>query len=73
MAKVSQFIADSNQRIAQYEAELKKWAAVLPFEQMTMEDFADAFPDQAWNPNKPTWWPHDKDSQVLAPKTDDHH
>lgn len=25
---------------------------------MTMEDFAEAYPDQAWNPDKPTIWPH---------------
>lgn len=38
---------------------------MIPLEHMTMEDFADAFPDQAWNPDKPTYWPHDEETQRL--------
>lgn len=46
MAKIAAFIAESNKRIAELEGELKKWDSVLPFNMMTMEDFANAFPDQ---------------------------
>lgn len=36
--------------------------ALLPYEQMTMEDYKDAFPEQALDPlNKPTFWPHTPD------------
>lgn len=31
---------------------------------MTMEDYADAFPDQALNPNRPTFWPHNPEEQL---------
>lgn len=31
------------------EAELKTWASVLPFSQMTMEDYAEAFPDRVYS------------------------
>lgn len=45
-AVIKEFVSQSSQRIASFENELKKWASVIPFEQMTMEDFADAFPDK---------------------------
>lgn len=32
---------------------------MIPYEQMTMEDFKDAHPDIAIDPvNRPTVWPH---------------
>lgn len=40
------FVAESSKRIAAYEAELKKWGTMLSFDQMTMEDFAEAFPEK---------------------------
>ena len=73
MVKVKSFVDQSNQRIAKYEETLKRWATVLPFDQMTLEDYADAFPEQAWNPAKPTWWPHDADSQLEPAKSEEHH
>ncbi|KAI9557818.1 hypothetical protein GHT06_014567 [Daphnia sinensis] len=67
---IKEFIAQSNRRVAEAEAELKKWSSVLPFGQMTMEDFAEAFPEQAWNAAKPTYWPHDEASQQPPAKVE---
>lgn len=62
--EIEDFKKASNERIAANERELARLKAVLPFNQMTMEDFADAFPDQAIDPiNKPTFWPHDAAEQ----------
>jgi len=62
--KVQEFITESNKRISQYQASIAKWDKVLPFEEMTMEDFAEAFPEQALDPvNRPTLWPHGPEDQ----------
>jgi hypothetical protein len=47
-AAINAFIAESNARIANYEAELKHWKSVIPFEHMTMEEFAECFPDKVF-------------------------
>lgn len=44
--KIASFVADCNARIAAHEAEYNKWASVIPFEQMTLEEYATSFPDQ---------------------------
>lgn len=39
-------------------------ASLIPYDQMTMEDFKDAYPDLALDPiNKPTFWPHTPEDQ----------
>jgi F-type H+-transporting ATPase subunit d len=45
LKEVQEFIKQSNARIAGYEAEVSRLKSLLPFEQMTMEDFKDAYPD----------------------------
>ncbi|XP_066991399.1 ATP synthase subunit d, mitochondrial [Anabrus simplex] len=63
--EIADFIKESNLRIANFEAEVKKLRSLIPFEQMTMEDFRDAFPDQALDPiNRPTFWPHTPEEQL---------
>lgn len=58
--EVTAFIASSNSRIAELEGKINHLKSMLPFEQMTMEDFKDAYPDQAIDPiNNPTFWPHE--------------
>lgn len=38
---------------------------MLPYDQMTMEDFKDALPELAVDPiNKPTFWPHTPEEQL---------
>ncbi|XP_008552089.1 ATP synthase subunit d, mitochondrial [Microplitis demolitor] len=58
MEHVRNFITESNRRIESYKAEIEKIGKMLPFEQMTMEDFAETYPEVAWSPEKPTIWPH---------------
>uniref|UniRef100_A0A1B6DLU4 ATP synthase subunit d, mitochondrial n=1 Tax=Clastoptera arizonana TaxID=38151 RepID=A0A1B6DLU4_9HEMI len=64
-ADVKKFISESNVRIEEYSKELTRLLSLLPFEQMTMEDYRDAYPDLAMDPiNKPTFWPHGEDDQL---------
>jgi len=59
-----EFITNSNKRIDEYKAAIAKWDSVLPFEEMTMEDYAEAFPDKCFDPvNRPTFWPHIPEEQ----------
>jgi F-type H+-transporting ATPase subunit d len=46
MKEVQEFAKQSSARIARYEAEVSRLKSLLPFEQMTLEDFKDAYPDQ---------------------------
>ncbi|XP_012256966.2 ATP synthase subunit d, mitochondrial [Athalia rosae] len=65
LAEVKQFIAESNKRIESYQEELAKIKNLLPYEQMTMEDFHDAHPDLALNTKeRPTFWPHTEETQL---------
>jgi len=70
---IAKFKSESNARIEEYKKQLSYLASLLPYDQMTMEDYRDAFPDQALDPiNKPTWWPHDEEEQKIV-KTESHH
>ncbi|KAK0161760.1 hypothetical protein PV327_008176 [Microctonus hyperodae] len=60
---VQKFIEESNERIKSSQAEIKRIESLLPFNEMTMEDYAEAYPDSAWNPDKPTMWPHVPEAQ----------
>ena len=62
--EVRRFIAESNQRIKDHEAVLAKWASTLPYEEMTIEEYCEAHPDVGWNPEKPTFWPHNPEEQL---------
>lgn len=58
------FKKGSEQRIVEYKKELEKVKAMIPYDQMTMEDFKDAHPECALDPlNKPTFWPHTPEEQ----------
>lgn len=62
--EIADFIKASETRINQYQKEIDHLKSLIPFDQMTLEDFRDAFPDQALDPiNKPTYWPHNPDEQ----------
>jgi len=62
--EVQEYITASNKRIVEYQAAIAKWDKVLPFEDMTMEDYYYAFPKQALDPvNRPTYWPHNPEEQ----------
>lgn len=62
--EIKDFIAASNSRIAELEKQIGHLKSMLPFEQMTMEDFKDAYPEQAIDPiNNPTFWPHEPETE----------
>ncbi|XP_050301499.1 ATP synthase subunit d, mitochondrial [Anthonomus grandis grandis] len=64
-ADIEKFKAESNARIENYKKELAHIAGLLPYDQMTMEDYRDAYPAEALDPiNKPTFWPHTPEEQV---------
>lgn len=64
---IASFVAASEQRICALQAEIDAIRGLLPFDQMTMEDFIDAFPGQGPDfLNRPTFWPHTREEQPLA-------
>lgn len=73
---IAAFKKASEARIAEHKAEVARISALLPYAQMTMEDFCDAHPEMALDPvNRPTFWPHHDDIQPEATKDlpdDDH-
>lgn len=74
-AKIENFKKESEVRIAKSQAEIERINGLLPYAQMTMEDFKDAHPDLALDPlNNPTFWPHDEESQpgYVDPNADKH-
>lgn len=79
-ADIQQFKKESEARIAHHNSELDRINSLLPYDQMTLEDFKDAHPDLCLDPlNKPTFWPHFPEDQVDyvppadAPKSVDSH
>lgn len=63
-ADIEKFKRESEQRISSHKNELERIKSLLPYAQMTLEDFKDAHPELALDPlNKPTFWPHDPEIQ----------
>jgi len=61
---IAQFVAASNAKIQEHKKKLASWDDVLPFEEMTLEDAKDMFPELVVDPlNKPTFWPHKPEDQ----------
>ncbi|XP_034751001.1 ATP synthase subunit d, mitochondrial [Etheostoma cragini] len=52
------YIEASKGRIAQYEKELDKFRNMIPFDQMTIEDLNDTFPETKLDKEKHPYWPH---------------
>lgn len=51
--------------ICRYKKQLADLAGLIPYDQMTMEDYRDAYPEDAVDPiNKPTFWPHTPEEQL---------
>ncbi|XP_045616309.1 ATP synthase subunit d, mitochondrial [Procambarus clarkii] len=63
-AETEVFVKQSEARIVKLKEELVKWENMVPFEQMTMEEYAEQFPDEAINLDKPTLWPHTPEEQI---------
>ncbi|XP_057585718.1 ATP synthase subunit d, mitochondrial-like isoform X2 [Hippopotamus amphibius kiboko] len=54
----AEFLSLSKTRIEEYEKELEKVKNVIPFDQMTIEDLNDVFPETKLNKKYP-YWPHE--------------
>merc|ERR1712168_394467 len=60
---VKAFISESEGRISKLTQELAHWEGMIPYDQMTLEEWAVAFPDQAIDVENPTMWPHGPEDQ----------
>ena len=64
-ANIDKFKCESEERICNFQKEIDHLKSLLPYEQMTMEDFRDSFPERALDPiNRPTFWPHTPEDQL---------
>ncbi|XP_036945111.1 ATP synthase subunit d, mitochondrial isoform X2 [Acanthopagrus latus] len=52
------YIEASKSRIAEYEKQLDKFKNMIPFDQMTIEDLNDTFPETKLDKAKHPYWPH---------------
>ncbi|NXX99614.1 ATP5H synthase, partial [Centropus bengalensis] len=53
-----EYVEASKARIAHYEQQLQKLRSMIPFEQMTLEDLYEAFPETKLDKEKYPYWPH---------------
>ncbi|KAF7698077.1 ATP synthase subunit d, mitochondrial [Silurus meridionalis] len=58
------YIEASKTRISQYEKELDKFKNMIPFDQMTIEDLNEAFPETKLDKEKYPYWPHKPISEL---------
>nr|XP_060620696.1 ATP synthase subunit d, mitochondrial [Anolis sagrei ordinatus] len=52
------YVQASKDRIVQYEKELQKFKNMIPFDQMTLDDYFEAFPETRLDKEKYPFWPH---------------
>lgn len=74
LKEIENFVNASKSRVAEHEKTIAHLKSLLPFGQMTLEDYRDAYPDDALDPiNRPTFWPHTPEEQPENnPKKEDH-
>ncbi|XP_062043619.1 ATP synthase subunit d, mitochondrial-like [Lepus europaeus] len=54
----AEFVSLSKARIEEYEKQLEKMRNIIPFDQMTIEDLNEAFPETKLDKKKYPYWPH---------------
>ncbi|XP_035947732.1 ATP synthase peripheral stalk subunit d, mitochondrial-like isoform X1 [Halichoerus grypus] len=54
----AEFLSLSKARIEEYEKELEKMRNRIPFDQMTIEDLNEVFPETKLDKKKYPYWPH---------------
>ncbi|XP_001369625.1 ATP synthase subunit d, mitochondrial [Monodelphis domestica] len=54
----AEFVKASNARIVELQKELEKIRNIIPFEQMTIEDLNEAFPQTKLDKKNYPYWPH---------------
>ncbi|XP_051244362.1 ATP synthase subunit d, mitochondrial [Dicentrarchus labrax] len=52
------YIEASKVRVAEYQKELDKFTNMIPFDQMTIEDLNETFPETKLDKEKYPYWPH---------------
>lgn len=77
--KIQSFTQQVNSQIAELQQNLDQIKNMIPFSEMTMEDFSDINPEETLRPDREsTTWPHTEDSQEKFdekndPKDKDNH
>ncbi|XP_054009067.1 ATP synthase subunit d, mitochondrial [Hylaeus anthracinus] len=61
--KIDAFCENADQQIKELQSKVDYIKGLIPFSEMTMEDYKDLYPDHAFNPDKPTMWPHESEDQ----------
>ncbi|CAD7681763.1 unnamed protein product [Nyctereutes procyonoides] len=54
----AEFLSLSKARIEEYEKELENMKNIIPFDQMTIEDLNEVFPETKLDKKKYPYWPH---------------
>ncbi|KAM8949688.1 ATP synthase subunit d, mitochondrial-like [Lycaon pictus] len=54
----AEFLSLSKARIEEYKKELEKMKNMIPFDQMTIEDLNEVFPETKLDKKKYPYWPH---------------
>ncbi|OQR79870.1 ATP synthase subunit d [Tropilaelaps mercedesae] len=60
---VKQEIQQSKVRVEKHKSRIADMKKQVPIEHMTMEDYWLAYPENAFNPKNPTFYPHTKEFQ----------
>jgi len=69
-AAMAAFKAESAQRVEGYRRQITEMEKMIPVAHMTMEDYMEAFPECAWDPKKPTYFPHTPEIQEAIAEGD---
>uniref|UniRef100_A0A8C9IYE3 ATP synthase peripheral stalk subunit d n=1 Tax=Piliocolobus tephrosceles TaxID=591936 RepID=A0A8C9IYE3_9PRIM len=54
----AEWVSLSKARIVEYEKQMEKIKNLIPFDQMTIEDLNEAFPETKLDKKKYPYWPH---------------
>uniref|UniRef100_A0A5F8ALK7 Uncharacterized protein n=1 Tax=Macaca mulatta TaxID=9544 RepID=A0A5F8ALK7_MACMU len=54
----AEWVSLSKARIVEYEKQIEKIKNLIPFDQMTIEDLNEAFPETKLDKKKYPYWPH---------------
>jgi len=60
-AKYEKFVVQSKTRIEGINEELAKWSAMMPVEEMNLEEALEVVPHLVIDRKNPSFWPHDRD------------
>lgn len=61
---IEQFIQDLTKANEDYKQQIGKLEASVPVSEMTMEEFAINYPNDALSSERPTCWPHDFEDEL---------